>query len=172
VNKILTGGLGRAFQGLIACFGLIPTEDEEQKTIIGDQNSKKRKYTGSGAGSVDWDTVRRGSVKDLEESIKVGGLQAKKAKTIKDILDQVWKEGQERVKTKNQEEALKRIASRRASHKSYDTDSELSDLSDDEDGELTLDHLHRLDNISLLNKLTSFSGIGYKAASCVMLFCR
>ncbi|KAF8533020.1 DNA glycosylase [Trichophaea hybrida] len=158
---------GRAFQGLIARFGLIPTKEEEQKN---GQNPKKRKYTGSGAGSVDWDAVRRGPVEDLEESIKVGGLQAKKAKTIKDILDQVWKEGQERIKAKRHEEALKRVASRRASPESYDTESELSELSDDEDGELTLDHLHELDNIPLLKKLTSFSGIGYKAASCVMLF--
>lgn len=177
---------GRAFRGLIDRFGLIPAEGDQAASGGGGgrvTESRKRKHTGSGAGSVDWNAVRLADVKDVEESIKAGGLQARKAATIKRILDQVWEGGKRRRREKNFEEAVKKTAARRAAAATTgtcDSGSELSELSDDDDGdggdggrgELALDHLDELDNTALLERLTSFPGVGYKTASCVMLFCK
>lgn len=172
-------GTGRAFRGLIERFGIIQPDDEEAASFEPSSNRKlKRNYTAGAVGSVNWNAVRLAPVKELEESIKFGGLQVKKARTIKDILDRVWNEGKLRRKQQRHEEALNRISARAESLKRKacdpDSDSELSDVfgDDDDDGELTLDHLHKLDNVALLENLTSFPGIGYKAASCVMLFCK
>ena len=163
---------GRALQGLIERFGIIQPESED--TDNSKSSGKKRAYGDGAIGSVNWNAVRLASVKDLEESIKFGGLQAKKARTIKEILDRVWNEGKLRRKIQRHEEALLRASDRVKSSKGVESDSELTDVSDedDDDGELTLHHLHKLDNVDLLEKLIEYPGIGYKAASCVMLFCR
>jgi endonuclease III len=198
----------RALQGLIARFGLIPVEEDER--MASETITKKRKYTGKGVGSVNWNAVRLGSLKDLEESIKVGGMQVKKAQCIKGILDEVWKEGAGRNRVLAQQEADEKSPSKTKSpptnynmqknlsdtdqsppakaespvcddhaqqtlSNDNDSSSELTDISgdgDEEEGELTLDYLHQMDNVELLNKLISYQGIGYKAASCVMLFCK
>lgn len=42
---------------------------------------------------------------------------------------------------------------------------------DDSDDDLSLDYLHNLSDTDAMSKLTSFEGIGFKTASCVLLFC-
>ena len=42
---------------------------------------------------------------------------------------------------------------------------------DDSDDDLSLDYLHNLSDTDVMSKLTSFDGIGFKTASCVLLFC-
>jgi len=49
-----------------------------------------------------------------------------------------------------------------------DTNNEPGYESDDD---LSLDYLHNLPDDAAIDKLTSFDGIGFKTASCVMLFC-
>lgn len=46
--------------------------------------------SGSGQGSIDWDTVRRSSIAKLTTAIRSGGLSNIKAKYIKQILDKVY----------------------------------------------------------------------------------
>lgn len=41
----------------------------------------------------------------------------------------------------------------------------------DSDDDLSLDYLHNLSDTDAMIKLTSFNGIGFKTASCVLLFC-
>ncbi|KAI5847488.1 DNA glycosylase, partial [Tricharina praecox] len=127
-----TKNSAKAFQDLLAHFGTVTVE----KFL---DPSKKGRYTKGSVDSVDWDAIRTSRVEDVEEALKVGGLQNKKARVIQAILRQ-------------------------------DSGSELSDPEDDDDGELSLDHFHEMDNITLMKNLTAFDGIGPKAAACVMLF--
>lgn len=46
-----------------------------------------------------------------------------------------------------------------------------NEVSYESDGDLSLDYLHNLPDDAAMDKLTSFDGIGFKTASCVMLFC-
>lgn len=135
--------------------------------------SKKGRYTKGSVDSVDWDAIRTSRVEDVEEALKVGGLQNKKARVIQAILRQVWNEGKERRSQKWFEKYRERAAARSSRPMAADEDSgsELSDPEDDDDGELSLDHFHEMDNITLMKNLTAFDGIGPKAAACVMLFC-
>lgn len=48
--------------------------------------------TGIGRGSVNWNRVRLGSLEELIETIKRGGLANKKSADMKQILDMVWAE--------------------------------------------------------------------------------
>ncbi|KAF8453002.1 DNA glycosylase [Terfezia claveryi] len=45
------------------------------------------------------------------------------------------------------------------------------EISYESDDDLSLDYLHNLSDDAAMDKLTSFDGIGFKTASCVMLFC-
>jgi 3-methyladenine DNA glycosylase/8-oxoguanine DNA glycosylase len=151
-----------SFTSLIGRFGIIKADTSS--------DSKKRRYSEGAIGSVNWDAVRQASIDDLAESIKGGGLQAMKARSIKSILDSVWSEGKERRRKARQEEALAKIAKRHT--EGCEDDSDLSDIEDDDedDGELSLEHLRQLDDQAVMKALTSYNGIGPKAAACVMLF--
>ncbi|KAA8904957.1 DNA glycosylase, partial [Sphaerosporella brunnea] len=138
-----TKNSGVAFKGLIDRFGIIEAEEDSSS------NTKRRIYSEGAVGSVDWDGVRRASLKDVAESIQGAGLQVLKAKTMKGILDA----------------ALSKAAV------GVDDDSDLSDIEEeDDDGELSLEHLRALDDKDVMKALTSYFGIGPKAAACVMLF--
>jgi len=163
---MLTSFPAKAFQDLLARFGTVTTE----KFL---DPSKKGRYTKGSVDSVDWDEIRLSKVEEVEEALKVGGLQNKKARVIQEILRKVWKEGTERRSRKWFEDYRERAAARSARPATTDDDSgsELSDPEDDDDGELSLDHFHEMDNATLMKHLTAFDGIGPKAAACVMLFC-
>ncbi|KAL2828157.1 amidophosphoribosyltransferase [Aspergillus cavernicola] len=132
-----------AFSGLVERFGIL----EE----------------GIGKGSVNWDAVRRASVKDVFEAIKSGGLANTKSKNLKAILDMVYAENQER--------------------RDVLVKGEPSELNDKPDGEkqyeiacadqsfLSLNHLHSLSTEEVMTELVKYPGIGPKTAACVLLFC-
>ncbi|KAJ6002965.1 hypothetical protein N7451_005512 [Penicillium sp. IBT 35674x] len=67
----------RAFNGLVQRFGIL--------------------NEGIGKGSVDWDAVRRASMADVFNAIKSGGLATVKSKRLKEILDLVYEESQQRL---------------------------------------------------------------------------
>ncbi|CAZ83884.1 unnamed protein product [Tuber melanosporum] len=95
----------------------------------------------SDAGTVDWDAVRRADLDDVVNSIRKGGMAPTKGRRIKNLLD----------------------AKRKEPLSNPDKD--------DEDGDLSLDYIHKLSDDEARQKLTSFDGVGPKTASCVMLFC-
>lgn len=188
----------KALQGLIKRFGTVPKPGETDKGTHG----KKQTYADVDRGSVDWNAVRRAPKSELFAAIKAGGLGEVKSTHIKDILDQVWEEGEER-KNKLRKELTKQgdkkeqeaFVSRggyaqpekgqdvpdlsvnpniNESNTNSDTGSdltELSDLEDSEEGELSLEYIRELDDKAAAEKLTSFKGVGVKTASCVLLYC-
>jgi amidophosphoribosyltransferase len=141
-----------AFNGLVQKFGIL--------------------HDGIGKGSVNWDAVRRASVKDVFEAIKSGGLADSKSKNIKAILDMVYKENQERrnILVKGQDT-------------NSDSDKFVQQLNDKPEGEkqyeiacadqnfLSLNYLHGLPTEEVMTELMKYPGIGPKTAACVLLFC-
>ncbi|KAI5776158.1 DNA glycosylase [Geopyxis carbonaria] len=144
------GNSARAFQGLIGRFGL-----EEEGSIKQEVLDESTKASKTGTGTVHWDAIRRAPRKELFEAIKSGGLADMKSKNMKAILDQVWQEGKERKK---------------AARLSSQNDENLEN-DEQEDGELSLDYLHELDDEAAKAKLVSYKGVGVKTAACVLLFC-
>jgi amidophosphoribosyltransferase len=138
-----------AFNGLVQMFGIL--ED------------------GIGKGSVNWDAVRRASVKDVFEAIKSGGLADIKSKNLKAILDMVYKENQERrdalVKDEPSTSTLPdTIKSKSEGEKAYE-------IACADQHFLSLNHLHGLGTEEVMTELVKYPGIGPKTAACVLLFC-
>ncbi|KAL3456074.1 DNA glycosylase [Aspergillus heterothallicus] len=132
-----------AFNGLVQKFGIL----EE----------------GIGKGSVNWDAVRRASVKVVFEAIKSGGLADIKSKNLKAILDMVYTENQERRDTllKNEPSA---VAVKSEGEKAYE-------IACADQHFLSLNHLHSLGTEEVMAELVKYPGIGPKTAACVLLFC-
>ena len=137
-----------AFNGLVKKFGVL--ED------------------GIGKGSVNWDAVRRASVKDVFEAIKSGGLADIKSKNLKAILDMVYKENQERrdifVKGEDSDESLKPLIDKPEGEKKYE-------IACADQNFLSLNHLHSFKTQDVMEELVKYPGIGPKTAACVSLFC-
>ncbi|KAJ5769025.1 hypothetical protein N7520_003584 [Penicillium odoratum] len=72
-----TTNASRAFEGLVKRFGILKE--------------------GIGAGSVNWDAVRRASLKEVFEAIKSGGLADIKSQRLKAILDLVYEDSRQRL---------------------------------------------------------------------------
>ncbi|KKK14352.1 hypothetical protein AOCH_007185 [Aspergillus ochraceoroseus] len=124
-----------AFNGLVQRFGIL----EE----------------GIGRGSVNWDAVRRASVKDVFEAIKRGGLADIKSKNLKAILDMVHEENQQR------RNALGKGEDDRPSNlvdKQYE-------ITCADPHVLSLNHLHSLGTDQVMTELVRFPGIGPKTAA-------
>lgn len=140
-------------------------------------------------GSVDWEKVRTADTKDVFEAIKAGGLANIKSARIKKILQQVWEENRERRMRKQEHEQSGTTAAADAAKetiiikkedgeiiKQESTNGTLDDdptynIDYDSSDDLSLDYLHLLTDDQVMTKLLSFDGIGFKTASCVMLFC-
>ncbi|KAI5820583.1 DNA glycosylase, partial [Pyronema omphalodes] len=137
----------KALKALIDRFGTVPTEQE-----AGPQHRNYRGY-----GTVDWDAVRNVDKNEIADAIKAGGLNNYKAETIKKILDSVWKEGQ------------LTLWQQRADVSGLPKDT-IAALPHDAPGQLTLDYLHNYSDAEVMDKLTSYWGIGPKAAACVAMF--
>ncbi|KAI9375831.1 hypothetical protein BJX61DRAFT_531295 [Aspergillus egyptiacus] len=137
-----------AFNGLVQKFGIL---DE-----------------GIGKGSVNWDAVRRASVKDVFEAIKSGGLADIKSKNLKAILDMVYKENQERrdilVKGEHGDQFSAKLDSKSEGEKQYE-------IACADQNFLSLNHLHSLSTEEAMVELVKYPGIGPKTAACVLLFC-
>lgn len=123
---------------------------------------------GIGKGSVNWDAVRRASVKDVFEAIKSGGLADIKSKNLKAILDMVYKENQERrdifVKGEDSDESLKPLIDKPEGEKKYE-------IACADQNFLSLNHLHSFKTQDVMEELVKYPGIGPKTAACVSLFC-
>ncbi|KAF2655779.1 base excision DNA repair protein [Lophiostoma macrostomum CBS 122681] len=134
----------RAFAGLVTKFGIL--------------------QEGVGKGSVDWNKVRLADTKDVFEAIKSGGLAAVKSKDIKEILQMVWEE--------NQERRAGLVSSDGAPGSNNEGEQEKdAEVAKAEENVLSLDHLHLLSTDDAFNALVKYPGIGPKTASCVLLFC-
>ena len=140
-----------AFQGLIARFGL--------------------EKSGAGKGSVDWNAVRLAPLQDIHDAIEHGGMAPKKSKWIKEILDTVYKENQERrkahLKVRSTQDAA--LGPRGAEHETTAQKDAEIDLA--EGHVLTLDYLHALPTNDALDTFQQYPGVGVKTAACVSLFC-
>ncbi|KAL4884002.1 DNA glycosylase [Aspergillus karnatakaensis] len=129
-----------AFNGLVQRFGILDS--------------------GIGKGSVNWDAVRRATVKDVFEAIKSGGLADVKSKNLKAILDMVYEENQSRkaLLVKNE------ISDKSEGEKQYE-------IACADQHFLSLNHLHTLPTEEVMTELVKYPGIGPKTAACVLLFC-
>ncbi|KAF7597352.1 hypothetical protein BBP40_006293 [Aspergillus hancockii] len=135
-----------AFNGLVQNFGIL----EE----------------GIGKGSVNWDAVRQASLKDVFEAIKSGGLADIKSKNLKAILDMVHKENQERrdILVKGESTGPSDLTKKSEGSKQYE-------IACADQHVLSLNHLHGLDTVQVMEELVKYPGIGPKTAACVILFC-
>lgn len=134
-----------AVQGLAKCFGVL--------------------NEGVGKGSIDWNAVRVAPVEDIFEAIKVGGLAGNKSKNIKQLLNMVYEENQQR-----------RAALLSSGDDPSGTDCESKDakgmkIAKAEDHVLSLDYLHLLPDQELLEHLVRYPGVAHKTAKCVAMFC-
>lgn len=154
----------RAFKGLLEKFGMVPHElevdlGETEAVKMEDGETKIKMARKIGEGSVNWDNVRKASMKDVVEAIKSGGLAVTKAKHIKSILDDAWEEGQALKKVKK-EEGIKK--------EEMEEEVEI----EDEDDVVSLEYLRDMGDDEVMAKLMSFDGVGCKTASCVTMFCK
>lgn len=101
---------------------------------------------GIGKGSVNWEKIRLASVNEVQETIKVGGLQDIKAKYIKKILDAIYEKNRLRLKTQGS--------------RSVSADQLIS-----------LDYMFGMTHDEAMDYFLKFPGVGVKTASCVTLFC-
>ncbi|KAL4927517.1 uncharacterized protein BDV17DRAFT_282590 [Aspergillus undulatus] len=149
-----------AFNGLVQRFGILKD--------------------GIGKGSVDWNAVRRASVKDVFEAIKPGGLADVKSKKIKAILDMVYKENQERrdilvhgddavAKADINGNESTKIQQQQLNEKSEG--AKQYEIACADQNFLTLNYLHSLGTEEVMTGLVKYPGIGPKTAACVLLFC-
>lgn len=135
----------RAFQGLVQKFG-----------VLGE---------GIGKGSVNWDAVRRAPMEEVFQAMRSGGLAATKSKYIKDILDMVYRENQERKYAAKHPEKGNEIMNVLPDAVKQD------EVKRAEENVLSLDYIHALDKDQAMMELVKFPGIGPKTAACVILFC-
>lgn len=142
-----------AFNGLVQTFGIL---DE-----------------GIGKGSVNWDAVRRATVKDVFEAIKSGGLADTKSKKLKAILDMVYEENQQRrnILVKGEEGndevepgSVNNLNAKPEGEKQYE-------IACADQNFLSLNHLHSFGTEEVMTQLVKYPGIGPKTAACVLLFC-
>ena len=135
----------RAFQGIVKTYGTVT--DRNGRTMV------------------DWNAVRLAPQKQLFTAIEKGGLANVKSKDIKQILDMVYEENQQR----HNELMSKDVE---APGEANESEAEKKkEIEQAEDELLSLDHLHLLPQEDAFNKLISYPGIGAKTASCVLLFC-
>lgn len=139
-----------AFDGLVKRFGIL-TE-------------------GIGKGSVNWDAVRRASLSDVFEAIKRGGLADIKSKSLKAILDQVYRENQERRTLLLSNDELADDKDPKMSSEKVEKDKEYEIACADQHF-LSLNHYHNLSTQEAMTELVKYPGIGPKTAACVILFC-
>ncbi|KAL2841439.1 hypothetical protein BJY01DRAFT_236374 [Aspergillus pseudoustus] len=132
-----------AFNGLVQKFGILEK--------------------GIGKGSVNWDAVRRTSVKDVFEAIKSGGLADIKSKNLKAILDMVYAENQQRRDTLVKDEPSA-LDTKSEGEKAYE-------IACADQHFLSLNHLHSFETEEVMTELVKYPGIGPKTAACVLLFC-
>lgn len=134
-----------AFRGLVSRFGTLKE--------------------GIGKGSVNWNAVRLAPQQDVFKAIERGGLANVKSKDIKNILQMVYEENQER------KAALINSADD-AGRAQNGTESDKKDEIQKADEEIiSLDHLHLMSTNDAIDKMITYPGIGAKTASCVALFC-
>lgn len=134
-----------AFQGLVTRFGLLKE--------------------GVGAGSVDWDAVRRAPNIEVFKAIERGGLAKIKSKDIQEILQLVYEENQER------KAALTNPSDDPAGAANEPEQEKKDEINKASQNVISLDHLHLLSTNDAITKMLSYPGIGPKTASCVALFC-
>lgn len=139
-----------AFDGLVKRFGIL-TE-------------------GIGKGSVNWDAVRRASLSDVFEAIKRGGLADIKSKSLKAILDQVYRENQDRRTLLLSNDELADDTDAKMPSEKVEKDKEYEIACADQHF-LSLNHYHNLSTQDAMTELVKYPGIGPKTAACVILFC-
>jgi endonuclease III len=135
----------RAFQGIVKSYGTVT--DRAGRTMV------------------DWNAVRLAPQKQLFTAIEKGGLANVKSKDIKQILDMVYEENQQR-----RSELLSKDVQAPGEQNESEAEKQ-KEIEQADDELLSLDHLHLLPQEEAFNKLISFPGIGAKTASCVLLFC-
>jgi endonuclease III len=155
IRTILSGATTGAnaaisFRGLVQRFGLLES--------------------GIGKGSVDWNAVREAPINDVFQAMKSGGLATTKSKYIKEILDMVYEENQQRkaahIKSEESGEQSGPIGADHESKAQKDVEIALTD-----ENVLSLDWIHSLDKEQAMLELIKYPGIGPKTAACVILFC-
>ena len=134
-----------AFRGLVSRFGTLKE--------------------GIGKGSVDWNAVRLAPQQEVFKAIERGGLANVKSKDIKNILQMVYEENQERrAALVNSKEDAPGAQNESEGEKKDEINKADQDV-------ISLDHLHLMSTNDAIDKMITYPGIGAKTASCVALFC-
>ncbi|PPJ53423.1 hypothetical protein CBER1_00942 [Cercospora berteroae] len=134
-----------AFRGLVSRFGTLKE--------------------GIGKGSVDWNAVRQAPQQEVFKAIERGGLANVKSKDIKNILQMVYEENQER------KAALAKSSEGVAGAQNETEGEKQVEIDKAEQEIISLDHLHAMSTNDAIDKMITYPGIGPKTASCVALFC-
>ncbi|KAF6844539.1 HhH-GPD family base excision DNA repair protein [Colletotrichum musicola] len=125
---------------------------------------------GIGAGSIDWNHVRRSPENEVVQTIRRAGLANTKGKKIKEILDMVYEDNQARklAYVKEKETGEEAGAPGSAKLTQGQKDHQLLKI---ENGILTMDHVRGMTTNEAMLEFTKYPGIGVKTASCLVLFC-
>ncbi|KAI5369668.1 Putative HhH-GPD domain, DNA glycosylase [Septoria linicola] len=134
-----------AFRGLVSRFGTLKE--------------------GIGKGSVDWNAVRLAPQQEVFKAIERGGLANVKSKDIKNILQMVYEENQER------RAELAKSSDDVIGAQNESEDDKQDEINKADQDIISLDHLHLMSTNDAIDKMITYPGIGAKTASCVALFC-
>ncbi|MCJ1256058.1 hypothetical protein MMC24_003878 [Lignoscripta atroalba] len=124
---------------------------------------------GVAAGSLDWNAVRLTPEEELSKAIMQGGMHKKKAKFIKQILDEVYIENLAR-----RAELLSNNAKSAFNPPSTGKEADImkaAAIALADENVLSLDYMHLFTPTEAFTKFLEYPGIGIKTASCTLLFC-
>ena len=139
-----------AMKGLVAKFGIL--------------------QEGIGKGSLNYNAIRDATLDEVVDAIKEGGMQNRKGKYIKMLLDIVNDENQAR------RDALLTVKSGLESSVPKGAENETpkqqdAEISQAEENILSLQHIHSMEKDDAITTMTKYPQIGVKTAACVVLFC-
>jgi endonuclease III len=119
---------------------------------------------GVGAGSIDWNAVRLGSLDKLTAAVRVAGTPKLKAGHIKTILDMVYEEQKARAQAHMQGAAV-------PGAENEDDGQKALEVMKAQDDYLSLEHMRAMTADEAIDEFVKYPGIAVKTAACVVLFC-
>lgn len=123
-----------------------------------------------GAGSIDWNKVRLSGEHEIADAVKRAGLGPTKGKDIKNILDKVYEDNQERRVAYLEEKRTGKLSDMSGTRELTDGQKE-HQTRKIESGILSMDHIRGMTPDEAMLEFTKYPGIGVKTASCLILFC-
>ena len=146
------------------------TAKNAKLSLTGLKNKFGLRSSGTGKGSINWESVHDAKVSDIIEAIASGGLASRKGNHIKQILDAVYERNCARrdalLKEKETGEPANILGAEHETQEQKD-----AELARYDENMLTMDHVFEMTTDEAMEEMTKLPGIGVKTASCVILFC-